>query len=800
MVDISQGAPKGELPSTETKDHSFYYTPKEVCTFSEEEVGQIWTEQFNDFAEWVTVDNLGNVVPEGIEPEDIKPEDIKPLEIPPDESAANEKLKKIFSHIVLHRHNDKDDYSDIDGETAKMLLVMAGLTSNKKDKKTGKYIDITFINKGDNVIPGLTHIDCGVKKNGAGVVKLENKDTPFYDHHDQEGGEITSAAALILAEIMKSNLYQQNLYKAIQDKYKIEVDDAKKALEKFISLVTEKDNLGYPISEEAFNKSDKTMYGLLGQVKPETLLQFCVDGGNPAATMNDKTELDKYGLDNPPEIVKNADGTEKTVIKSISAKRRLLIDIANAYFNENEPKGYVAQSLDPKFGKVLIDYGAKFSGVGGEFAIAKGCDTYLIWNDDTQSFFISCKNGLPEDFNPGEGIKIRGVMWVSERGAPLRISLAELLKMMRVAPEGELAKRAEEEAAIEFKNRFEQTHTRVGTIKDKFNDFDERINQYNIDHDYSGNEDNIDDNDSIYVAVGNQIFCFSHLETVKGKSGTQIIFRPINPETGKLTETKFHWKLKYMHGLDYPWYLKKVNTLNPPPVDLVPPVDQLPEILASPLTDISDEQLILPNSLPAEQSTAYHLPPMEPESILLPEDRKPAEQSLTLPELSIPPEPLPDEEIQQQPAAALGVDSSIFQDPNQPTTGSPAIIPEEGLDGTNEVPELVETINGYKILLPDKNIYVAFRADTRWQIPINDSLPAKIYNVEIVKIAPLMQEDAKSDLNSFIEVSAIISYTNDKNELVAFSQRFTKYNLKWWRDLLAKSLDIDDHIIPVEKK
>ena len=294
-----------------------------------------------------------------------------------------QKTRELWKKIAVHGFVQKNEktgknfitnYSDLDGKTALKILQLAKIDTSK----------VEYLAQG-SWKEGYINVDTGDQY---GVV-VDNK-TAFFDHHGKIMlGTATSAAQLVYETMVGLKLI-----------------DRTPALDKMINFVTQMDNKTFPDEERYYQDSDRTMLGLQGFVKPETLLQFFKDNKNPTKRLTDQ-ELRRYGLDRRS--------------KEMSAK-----------LTKSEEEFRKARIIETaRYGKVVIDDGKKIP-LGFNTALANGCDSYVNWSPDINEFKIYTKADLPNDFLL-QGEKQRGKMWIkpSHDNQPLTVTLDDVIGALK---------------------------------------------------------------------------------------------------------------------------------------------------------------------------------------------------------------------------------------------------------------------------------------------------------------------------------------------------------------------------------
>lgn len=287
--------------------------------------------------------------------------------------------------VVVHYQGSADKkkhYPDLDGKCALGILKQAGI--NIKDK------DIHFAAPG-KYVEGMANMDTGAIEGVKVAVNPKTGEaTLIIDHHGEGSPADTSAAA--------------KTYEVMKLMGLIESDEV---MNRLVDFVNQADNKIYERAKDNFNNSYKTMLGLSRYSQFDKLLQFFRDGKRPNEILDDN-DLAKYGL---------MEGSKKQ-LESIKKDKEVLTKMKG--------DGRIIDSK--KFGKILIDVGKKLESMD-DAAVSEGCDSYVLWNPDTTSVFLSTTKTIPEGFTLPQGVNIRNKMWVMPSNGiePLQISLSELI-------------------------------------------------------------------------------------------------------------------------------------------------------------------------------------------------------------------------------------------------------------------------------------------------------------------------------------------------------------------------------------
>jgi hypothetical protein len=331
--------------------------------------------------------------------------DAEPVMAELPETYATEKMAGVFDEEEMVNAwrfamlRDKDiavhGRLNADRETGKATLIgapdidgLASITILRKLAKNNNQIE--YVAPGDRRI-GKINIDTG---NNDKVVY--DGDTVYADHHAPDSPRGSSSAKYLFEELDRLGFLDSK---------------EKEAWSGFIEFVTKCDNADYEIGPDYFRNFHQTLYGLRHKISEENMdkvLEFFRKGGDPAAVLS-REELDGLGLS---EASKEAGST---------------INYSKNELERMEKNGLIIESGE--YGRIAIDINKKV-GAGADAARAKGCDSYLIWNSELNSFFISSVRDLRFDLDGAK--KIRGRMMIrpldSEDGQTH--SLGAILKKM----------------------------------------------------------------------------------------------------------------------------------------------------------------------------------------------------------------------------------------------------------------------------------------------------------------------------------------------------------------------------------
>ncbi len=363
-----------------------------------------------------------------------------------------EEKRKAKINILFHEFYEKylsvhwqkgRKKTDLDGKCALGLFQwISGFNINFKE-------DVHYIRPG-TIEEGRVMVDTSAKGGPrAGVSSnyrvnnetntVEWDTTTIIDHHDPESEINTSATRWVYKALSRAGLIDKSQYLDVDGNY---------YLDNLVQFVTDMDNYTFPDQEKYFDSGDRRLVGLWKFATWVGLNKFFKDKRDPTEILSDD-DLKKYGFifskTKNGRPVTGKDGQPEIV--NFQKKQSLIIEKSKEQIKTAEEEGFTISSSG-HFGKIYINV----SGLAGGYEAirAAGYDTYIVWMPKHNYFFLSCKDGFPTDFNPGDGDKVRKRMWMAEedREEPLRISLLELLKKMvgdEFNPSGKLLERIENE-------------------------------------------------------------------------------------------------------------------------------------------------------------------------------------------------------------------------------------------------------------------------------------------------------------------------------------------------------------------
>jgi hypothetical protein len=296
------------------------------------------------------------------------------------------KLRELWGgNLASHKNPDLDAKSGIG------IFKLAGVSAK----------NIQFVEKGE-FAEGKINIDTGSED---GFVIKYGEKTIFIDHHAIHSGSDNSATKITYEVLTSLGLLKKEEY-----------------LDRLVEFVTQADNKTFPDQGKYFKSSMLTILGLERFIKFENLLQFFKEGRSVTELLSGE-DIKKYGL------IHGASKQNEIVDKSLAA------------LEEMDKTGLIINS--ERYGKIAVDIGKKVPG-GFDAANYHGCGAYIIWNPDSNGFFVTAINRpLQDDFSQGK--KIRDTMWIKNPKidpSPLTLTLSEILNKMtdnKLEPTGVLA-------------------------------------------------------------------------------------------------------------------------------------------------------------------------------------------------------------------------------------------------------------------------------------------------------------------------------------------------------------------------
>lgn len=293
-------------------------------------------------------------------------------------------VQRVFGENKKTGELELKNRSDLDGNTAVSLLRLAGF----KIPDQGIFIPPSQTKE------GAIHIDTGDK---SGVVVEFDERTGYFDHHGPDPLNDTSATELVYKTLIEMKLLRPD-----------------PSLERLVEFVTQLDNKTFPDQAKHFFEQHHTLLGLAGYMSFKQLRKAFKEGKSPIGILS-KEEIKTLGA-RVEESSHNLEG---------------MIEAAQKRFPGLERDGFV---VDSSLGKLIIDINRTLPG-GYDAARAFGADAYLMWNPESDSFFLSSHRGIRQKISQGK--IVRGTMMIKPRhnGEALSVYLGNILKTFNVDAE-----------------------------------------------------------------------------------------------------------------------------------------------------------------------------------------------------------------------------------------------------------------------------------------------------------------------------------------------------------------------------
>ena len=271
---------------------------------------------------------------------------------------------------------------DLDVRASIFLLEKAGV----------KYKKLTFVPKGESKT-GSINIDTGERD---GFV-IEDDYTVFLDHHGEKKGKLTSSTEIVYNKLLEMGFIQREDW-----------------LDNLVDFVTDIDNIDYPLSDEERNRSNKSdkdyfknewwrsLYGLADKLPFEEIIKAIKAGVKPDEPFDSNYARDK--------IIQTSNGNEVSLFDLCESQHRSVINSERGIITsikkmkekgirgETEDLGFVLVNIIDK----TMEDGQKYKNIvplGFTAVIASSFDSYIIWNENTESFFITSKKDLNTTFD-----------------------------------------------------------------------------------------------------------------------------------------------------------------------------------------------------------------------------------------------------------------------------------------------------------------------------------------------------------------------------------------------------------------
>ena len=284
--------------------------------------------------------------------------------------------------------------SDLDGNSCLKLMELAGMQVDMNK--------VNFVQPGGTADSGII-MDTSEKH---GVIADKDGERVIFDHHGKESDRSTSATKFVYEALVGLGLLDEK-----QQAY----------LGKYVEFVTKYDNLDFGSEEKAvYANYHQNLYGLSAKMKVEDVLALITQDVDPKASLP-LGYLKKHTYINP------SNGKEQTLAqfsKFFGGQMRS----GEKEIAKLRSKGFVLETGDQRFGKVLIDikkrneHGGWYNKVNGDgpsrqlAAFAKGYGAYVVWSPDEKKFYVYTKKVMDEGFIPGgfsQGKNMRRHMLIS---------------------------------------------------------------------------------------------------------------------------------------------------------------------------------------------------------------------------------------------------------------------------------------------------------------------------------------------------------------------------------------------------
>ncbi len=281
--------------------------------------------------------------------------------------------------------------TDLDGKGCRYLMQAAGFNMD----------NLEYAKQDDTTKNGF-YFDMGEED---GVVLKDGGRRVFIDHHSKKSGKNSSTAKFT--------------YRLLEAGHKLK---GEKYLDTLVNFITEVDNKSYILNERTFRSSPRTVFGLQRNIDFPKLIEIFKAGIKPGQELT-REELKKFGLE------------------EASKKKEITVNKSVEQINEMEKGGFLVDS--ERFGKIAVDV-RRHVPDGFDAVRAFGCQTYLIWGDKTQSFFVTSSKERLDGEKFGQGFGVRGYMWIKPRNdEPLKVRLEDVLEILtddKFKPTGDLKK------------------------------------------------------------------------------------------------------------------------------------------------------------------------------------------------------------------------------------------------------------------------------------------------------------------------------------------------------------------------
>lgn len=312
-------------------------------------------------------------------------EDINAADMEEGDRKFLELTKTLWKELTVHED------PDLDAKSCLKLMALFGIDLDK--------ITLNYVPKGQTVESGIVMDTSG--RHGV-IADGEGKRLTF-DHHGEESDRSTSATKLVYETLVELKFIKKEAY-----------------LDRFVEFVTRCDNLDFAPDEAAIYKNyHENMYGLAAKMEIDDILDLMKKGIDPKASLPMDFLL-KHTFTYPDTGVKET-------LAAHSAKMKTQMGYGEKEARNMEKNGFVLDTGDDRFGKVLVDtmkkadkdkWYNKVNGMGPSRQLtvfAQGYGAYVVWSPEEKKFFAYTKKRMDEDSVPGgfsQGEIIRGHMLI----------------------------------------------------------------------------------------------------------------------------------------------------------------------------------------------------------------------------------------------------------------------------------------------------------------------------------------------------------------------------------------------------
>jgi hypothetical protein len=316
-----------------------------------------------------------------------------------------EVTKKLWTEFTTH------EKPDLDANACSFLWKLAGFDTSK----------LNYVEKGEGAESGIVYDTSGKD----GVVAEKDGKILTFDHHGKKSDRSTASAKFVYETLVELGFL-----------------DKEKNLDKFIEFVTKCDNMNFTPAEmkKVYKNYSKNLYGLSFRMKAEDVLELLKNGTDPMKDLSvDYLKNHKY-LD-------PRNGGEYKPLAELAAHMKEQMENGKEGLKNVESEGFVADTGDDRFGKILIDTKKKanknkyYNRVDGDNksnqleVFLKGYGGYLVWSPNEDSFVLYTRRKMDDMSLPGgfsQGFNMRGNMWTKSYKPPekLTITLGEIFSKL----------------------------------------------------------------------------------------------------------------------------------------------------------------------------------------------------------------------------------------------------------------------------------------------------------------------------------------------------------------------------------